>query len=355
MQPFEKYQSFIKQFPESKDVFKKMQAWHIANKPNHGIFVPSGELYTLSPSLAQLLSSGKLNKDFTTMTQQEKGYLNLFWGLSVFGAWRNTLGIYEINDNLFDTLVNTNIPDDTPCEIFDRLPEWCVYVAFPDNQAIPINFKDDDYLNHQCFIYGFWVLADMQAVYKNNHELQVKVLNFHLNIESSIDNVFNNMQPLQLLLEDGLTIKQSMEKHARMIHESFAPDKDILITQQQSRADYQLINKLLSILLMICPEEPDISNIQGEPIPKIDLSKPKYTANKRTGTFIPPSKPFLYEIGRRMGGEIKQANDKLASAKRTSTSRRPHIRSAHYHGYWMGTGQDKHYTLKWIAPIFVNG
>ena len=34
MQPFEKYQSFIKQFPESKDVFKKMQAWHIANKPN---------------------------------------------------------------------------------------------------------------------------------------------------------------------------------------------------------------------------------------------------------------------------------------------------------------------------------
>jgi hypothetical protein len=54
-------------------------------------------------------------------------------------------------------------------------------------------------------------------------------------------------------------------------------------------------------------------------------------------------------------GEIKQANDKLASAKRTSTSRRPHIRSAHYHGYWMGTGQDKHYTLKWIAPIFVNG
>lgn len=107
---------------------------------------------------------------------------------------------------------------------------------------------------------------------------------------------------------------------------------------------------------MLCPETPDISNIQGEPIPKITLEQPKYTINKRTGVFIPPPNPFFYEIGRRLGGEIKQANDQLTNAgKGTGTGRRPHIRKAHYHGYWTGTGQNRNYIVKWISPIFVNG
>lgn len=48
--------------------------------------------------------------------------------------------------------------------------------------------------------------------------------------------------------------------------------------------------------------------------------------------------------------EIAQSE---SDARKTKTIR-PHIRKGHWHGYWEGSGQDKHYVPKWLAAIFVN-
>lgn len=356
MTPFERYQAFVKTYPEAKETFKTMQAWYVANKPKNGIFVPSGNLYTMSPMLMKLVASkSKLAQSFTTMTDNDRLHLNYFWGLSLFGTWRYTLGVYQINDNLFDTLVKSPIPDDTPTTIFDKLPEWCVYIAFPEGKAINIKFNNG-FADYEAFIFGFWVKLDTQNLTTSEGEQKIRIINFHLNLQTGIDNVFSHLQPLQLMIADDLSIKEAMQKHAKMVFEAYTPNHDFIVTQQNAKQDYDLTNKLLSLLLMLCAEAPDISKITGEPITKIELGKPKYTVNKRTGVFIPPQAPFLYEIGRRLGGDIKTTNDQLKNAGQGSgKGRRPHIRNAHYHGYWIGTGQNKQFKLNWIAPIFVNG
>lgn len=78
-------------------------------------------------------------------------------------------------------------------------------------------------------------------------------------------------------------------------------------------------------------------------------------ADKKTGVFIPPNRPIIYNIGKRLGGEIRTFNDKIAATdSRISNRKRPHIRRGHWHGVWSGTGQNKEFKIYWQPAIFVN-
>ena len=72
---------------------------------------------------------------------------------------------------------------------------------------------------------------------------------------------------------------------------------------------------MLSALLWLCAEEPDISNITGEPIIRSELQAPKHTVHPKTKNFITPSMPTVYNIGKRLGGEIRQMNDAIERDK----------------------------------------
>ena len=112
---------------------------------------------------------------------------------------------------------------------------------------------------------------------------------------------------------------------------------------------------LLSLLLWLCAEEPDISNIKGEPVTPEQMRIPKYGRNKKTGAFVPPSQPIIYEVGKRLGGEVRQFNKEYGrSDGRTSSRKRPHIRRGHWHGVWKGVGQDRQFSVYWQPAIFVN-
>lgn len=350
--PFNKMQQFNKAFPEAKDVYRLMQQWHTTNKPKNGVFFPSETLYSVSPQLMRYIARDKVINNFAVMNEYQKSMLNYFWGLAVFGTWRNSLGIYELDEHIFDSLLASPIPEDTPSTIFDRLPEWCIYVAFPADKFITINFKGTGGYLYQSYIKGFWVMADNQNLVK----FKAKVLNFHLDLESDVDTVYGNFQPIQLLLGENLTIKQSMTEHARLVNDAYNRSNDLLGVATETESSFKLIVKLLSVLLLLCAEEPDISQINGEPISRDKLRLPRYETNKKTGAFIVPSQPFIYHIGSRFGGELKMMNEKLAqSDSRVSSKKRPHIRKPHWHGVWRGTGQAKEFHTYWQHPIFVNG
>ncbi|MPX31764.1 hypothetical protein C0126_09205, partial [Moraxella catarrhalis] len=69
----------------------------------------------------------------------------------------------------------------------------------------------------------------------------------------------------------------------------------------------------------------------------------------------PPSEPFIYEVGSRLGGEIRHYQEQIEQGKHRQTSKkRPHIRRGHWHGHWHGTGQAKEFKIKWQPAIFVN-
>lgn len=60
----------------------------------------------------------------------------------------------------------------------------------------------------------------------------------------------------------------------------------------------------LPILLWLCVEDPDITNMKDERIEREQLFKPKYTIHKKTGVFVPPSQPIVFNLGKRLGSEI---------------------------------------------------
>ena len=68
-----------------------------------------------------------------------------------------------------------------------------------------------------------------------------------------------------------------------------------------------------------------------------------------------PETKEVYEIGKRLGGEIRTFNERITSGdSRISSRKRPHIRRGHWHGVWAGVGQNKEFKIYWQPAIFVN-
>ena len=343
MSAYQKLLDFNRANPETKEVYKKMQQWHLAEKPEHGIFCYTDALFKLSPRLARFELYGKMypTVPLEIMNEDKVGLLTYYWSLAVFGAWRNTLGIYRIDADIFSQMLEAEIPLDTPTAIFGRLPDWCVYVEFPKNAF----FIDTD--NSRVAVNGFWAYADEQAVFTSYKH----VLSIALDTDGKSDTQFDTMQPLHLLINDNLTIEQSV-KQLKIA----APKKrDAEAAERLRLSNVNLMTSMLSVLLWLCADEPDITNIHGEPLSAEQMRLPKYTRHKKTGAFVPPNQPKVYDIGKRLGGEVRQFNERNSSeGSQPSSRKRPHIRRGHWHGVWKGTGQDKHFDLYWQPAIFVN-
>ena len=122
-----------------------------------------------------------------------------------------------------------------------------------------------------------------------------------------------------------------------------------------AEADKLALYTYLPMLLWLCAEEPDITNMMGEPLTTEQVRQPKYQ-QKKSGQFIPPNSPRIYKLGQRLGGEIREFKEQIAQSEdtRKGIAKRPHIRKGHWHGYWHGSGQDKQFVPKWLSAMFVN-
>lgn len=356
MKSFEQMQAFNRSYDgDSKAVFKRMQQWHRTNKPTDGVFCPSKEVFNCSPellkSVLQAATSLSINpnprlpndtqvKAISEATQKQMG-------LHLFGTWRNSLGIYKIDAEIMNELIKTDIPDDTPSHIFSRLPDWCVYMEMPTLGKY-VDKADDTYE-----LFGFWALLDRKVTVDSGDQLVLHIVP-HILFKDDPD--YGNYIPVQMAISDSLTVQEAIER---------VDDIDNLVESTLHLEDdgvdkskrHKMLKTLLPMVLWLCAEEPDISNIKGEPISGADLRKPKYAVNKKTGNFVPPNHPTVYHIGKRLGGEIRQFNKKIGDDEQQSrapTRKRPHIRRGHWHGVWRGTKQDKQFKLYWQAAIFVN-
>ena len=149
---------------------------------------------------------------------------------------------------------------------------------------------------------------------------------------------------MTLLIEDGLSVKEAVSQE----HENVGLGNKL-------EQELAILKFALSLLLWLCAEEPDITSIAGEPVTGEQLRLPKYGRNKKTGAFVPPSQPHIYDIGKRLGGEVRDFNKRNgAPDARISSRKRPHIRRGHWHGVWTGTGQNKEFKVYWQPAIFVN-
>lgn len=86
----------------------------------------------------------------------------------------------------------------------------------------------------------------------------------------------------------------------------------------------------------------------------------KVATTGQTAIISNTKKSTTYNVGYRLGKELRIAQKEmtLSSDKQfhsSGKSKSPHIRTGHFHSYWVGHDNNKHLEIKWIPPIFVNG
>lgn len=240
--------------------------------------------------------------------------------LAALGAWRTTQGVYRFDPDLYAEIVDTPIDGDLPHEVLYRMPEWCVYIETPG-----IKWRDQ-------LLYGFFAHLESDA---NNGRPELRLL-----LDTATDLIAVPLHLGQWSLTES--VRRFLD--VSQIHSGMT-----LPTKGLAGPMSEIITPLISLLLYLCSQNSEIGN--GTRLP----SNPQPTKTKRGLRIFAPDKPTTWDVGVRLGAALRTARESEGSSGESNSGPRPHVRRAHWHGYWTGpkTGERK-ITLKWLPPIPVN-
>ena len=271
-------------------------------------------------------------------------------------------GIYRFDPAFFEEVLNTDI-ETIAAESVLRLPEWSCYVPFP--RTLMVNdvpafgvfvYADKDFRDtipelRLTFIMGWDQNEDLKE-----HQGECPFLDLALYIHLQSDEESNIYSSINLVSgdEEQNRAAQGLLKAAMLMFHF--DDED-----QSRQALRHLLQIGASIAMVLCANNIDIKPLNAEAASQV----------KRTGTHtntpddrLSPESPRKWEVGERLGSAIRawktetvaqSSEDPLGSVK-TSTQKRPHLRRAHFHSFWIGPRKSdkREKILHWIPPTFIN-
>lgn len=247
--------------------------------------------------------------------------------LSAIGSWRYSQGYYDYNPDVYSALTATPVAGDIPCGALLRLPEWCVYIATPGltHDSVPVH--------------GFYAHMESDA---RDGRMELRLL---LDCESGF-------VPVPLHLGDWSVaegIERMAQESARMqqYHE-IAVQRPSQEVQDAAAAELARVTGIaLSLILYLCSEEPEIED-DRQPDARPHLNRPQRT--KRGKRIFVPERPRVWDVGKPTGERLRRA----IAVHVTRHGVRPHIRRAHWHGFWSGTMDgERKFAYRWLPPIIV--
>ncbi|MDO6643818.1 MULTISPECIES: AcrVA2 family anti-CRISPR protein [Acinetobacter] len=244
------------------------------------------------------------------------------------GTWRYTKGIYKINDDIAPFLLNEDFKGNIPLDRISRLPEWSIYVDCRNLKLSTFGRK----------IVGFWASINYfpSSLYKGQ-----EILHFTILYEDTFGTDFKTCISLDA---DNKSIEEDTIKISQWFKQGIS---------DEALAELVMFkNKALQIILYICQDEPDISE-NGNEI--LDLNfNPKPQRIKGKNKLFEAKKIRYFDVGEKDGRSIKEALNVYHNSGKTQA---PHIRRAHWHGFWKGSRKNnaQEFFYKWVAPVIVNG
>lgn len=263
------------------------------------------------------------------------------WGIdyisiSAIGTWRYTKGIYKLDDEIANYFFIDDSDIKIPSKLLENQPEWSIYV---DTRNLDISLDGER-------VIGFWSCIDCYPS-SNQPYSNLKALS----IIPLFSNRLGYMLSASIPLDENkfLSIEQSTNDLLNHIPKNFAVDD-----KRDSDDLKELIcfkKKVTQILLFIIQPEPDITE-HDQPIESTIVNPyPKIIKGKYR--LYEAKKPRYFNVGTQAGKNLKQA---FATYKATGKKQAPHIRKAHWHGYWKGSKklEKQEFFYKWIPPVLVN-
>jgi len=242
-------------------------------------------------------------------------------------AWRATKGIYRFDLDLFVSLIETPLSGHLPDELFERLPEWCVY--------IDLRGEWSQFLDQKLF--GFYAHLESDA---NDGRRELRLL---------LD-ARDGLIPIPLHLTGGNLTEAVEAGWVESNKQGAGIDEESLLTAPVKIS--KALAPMVSLLLYLCSEEPEIDDAKGDQ--KKRPGNPIVIKTKRGAKEFPASAPSAWNVGWRIGAALRKAAERSESEPATDThaSPRAHIRRAHWHTYLTGQGRTNR-KLRWVSPILV--
>ena len=115
--------------------------------------------------------------------------------------------------------------------------------------------------------------------------------------------------------------------------------------QNVGKDTVEALYKIIPCIVYLCAQNKELRPLKERN--GLEKNREKYRAKKGIKT---------NDVGYYMGSQIKKNKVRYASGGFTGTgsSKRPHIRSGHFHHYWTGEGRTE-LTVKFVESTFVNG
>ena len=227
-------------------------------------------------------------------------------------AWNYAKLIYRFDVDAEEEIIKTELRGKIPCEIFLKMPSYCVFIESSkltyEGKNITGFFSCVDYLD------AFGSYAILFSFYHKNE--YVIPYFFPLLPEKSLEEIISEIQ-IKIFKMFG------------------SPDSDLL----------ELIIQALSLTLFVCTQNSQITQ------------KEKKKGVSRRNGFVIENDAVFNDVAVDIGRAIRL--NKIDDKSRTGThsegrkSPRPHIRRAHWQGFWMGSKKEDNqvYDLRWLPPF----
>ncbi len=268
--------------------------------------------------------------DLTINQQIENGLM-----LSALSKWRIGQGVYRFDSSLYDSLVKTPLDGDIPSELLLQLPQWCLYIETPGCTLDTHEIKG-------CF-----------AHLEFNVHSKTPEIHFLFDSDSLNQGKFSFIKLGQWSLQESINRAIDYDSHGtpeslRKQVEEVRKHRDYILESQSS-----VLRPILSLLLYLCSVNAEYKNTDRP------FNTPPTKTKKGIRTF-PSNQVTTWEIGTRIGAAIRAALDKSEDVTHDSiegrhSSPKPHVRRAHWHGFWSGPKDgERQLKIKWLPPISVN-
>ncbi|OJY94388.1 MAG: hypothetical protein BGP25_05200 [Lysobacterales bacterium 63-13] len=269
--------------------------------------------------------------------------------ITALATWRMTQGIYRYDPALYPALVDTPITADIPDDALFRLPEWCVYIETPDMTW------------EGRALYGAWVHMEYDVARGGTGELRL-VLDAATDVTDPLDPV-SGLCPVPIILGGG-----DLAAALQRVIESGAAEARrqgmVVPDGADTTATTQVIAPLLSLILYLCSDTPDLTRRGREEVP----ANPEPVRTRRDGwRMFPADGPREWDVGVRIGAALRAAYQREqtgGAAAPTGRHTRPHVRRAHWHTILSGPrkdlsgepipASDQRRDLRWMPPIPIN-
>ena len=256
-------------------------------------------------------------------------------------AWRRTKMIYRFDTALADELIAMADDITVPVEILRSLPAPAVYVQFEEPGG-----------NDEILLDGFLVHIEDDV---NTREKELRI--DYLTADGT------PVLPVIVHLIPGGTVSDGVRRAEEVSRENLR--KNPLVTPEQREIGLRAIREstrtaieALQLVLYICSENAEIreNEDQAKIYRKSDRIVDKYRELRKWDVGVKTG--IILRAAEKRGRENNPDSEPETAENTRSYNRihkaRPHVRRAHWHHFWTGSGGNKKLILRWVSTILVN-